>query len=174
MVAYDNLYRPASTQNLRHLESLPNFTFVKGDVCDSDFLLKTMKDHQIDTVMHLAAQTSVDDSYERPMDSVTSNINGTYTLLECSRKLKVTKFIYMSTDEVYGPCGPEDPADEERTLRPTNPYSASKASGEMLAHSFHKSYKLPVIVVRSNNAYGPHQYPESELETPPDCFYGYS
>lgn len=121
-----------------------------------------MQEHQIDTVMHLAAQTSVDDSYERPIDSVISNITGTYTLLECSRKVKVQKFVYMSTDEVYGPCGPDEPADEGRALRPTNPYSASKASGEMLAYSYHRSYKLPVIVIRSNNAYGPHQYPESK------------
>ncbi|KAF2756309.1 NAD(P)-binding protein [Pseudovirgaria hyperparasitica] len=160
IIAYDNLCRAASLKNVRHLEIFKNFTFVPGDICNATLLLRTMHAHKIDTVMHLAAQTSVDDSYGNPIDSVVNNITGTHTLLECSRKVMVRRFIYMSTDEVYGPCGPEDIADESTVLRPTNPYSASKASGEMLVHSYCKSYRLPTIVVRSNNAYGPHQYPE--------------
>jgi dTDP-D-glucose 4,6-dehydratase len=161
IIAIDNYSRPASHNNLLDLQQLKNFTFVKGDVGDSGLVTKIMDDYHIDTVLHLAAQTSVDDSFEHPLDSVTSNIISTYVMLECSRKHGIRKFIYMSTDEVYGPCGPDNPADEETLLRPTNPYSASKASGEMLVHSYYKSFKLPVIVVRSNNVYGPHQYPES-------------
>lgn len=169
IVGYDNMSKPATMNNLKHLFSWENFTLVKGDVCDFECLLQTMQSYHIDTVLHLAAQTCVDDSFDRPADSVTNNINGTYTLLECSRKIGIRRFIYMSTDEVYGPCGPENPATEDAPLRPTNPYSASKASGEMLVHSYYKSFGLPVAVIRSNNAYGPHQYPEKIV--PKFCFH---
>jgi dTDP-D-glucose 4,6-dehydratase len=141
---------------------MSNFTLVEGDLTDLAFVSQVMQQHRIDTVLHLAAQTSVDDSFEKPLNSVSNNVMGTYALLECSRNQNVRRFLYMSTDEVYGPSFPENPVDEEAPLKPCNPYSASKACGEMLVHSYHKSFKLPVVVVRSNNVYGPQQYPESK------------
>lgn len=122
--------------------------------------------HNIDTVFHFAAQSHVDLSFGNSYAFTHTNVYGTHVLLESAKKHGIKKFIHISTDEVYGEV--RDDADdllETSILAPTNPYAASKAAAEMLVHSYQKSFKLPVIIVRSNNVYGPHQYPESESST---------
>ena len=121
--------------------------------------------HNIDTIFHFAAQSHVDLSFGNSYAFTHTNVYGTHVLLESAKKVGIKKFIHISTDEVYGEV--RDDADdllETSILAPTNPYAASKAAAEMLVHSYQKSFKLPVIIVRSNNVYGPHQYPESEWE----------
>ena len=122
--------------------------------------------HGIDTIFHFAAQSHVDLSFGNSYQFTTTNVYGTHVLLERAREHGISRFIHISTDEVYGDV-PIDAADlsEASLLAPTNPYSASKAAAEMMVSAYRKSFKLPLIVVRSNNVYGPHQFPESRSDT---------
>lgn len=123
-----------------------------------------LKRYNIDTIFHFAAQSHVDLSFGNPFGFTHTNVYGTHVLLESARKAGIKRFIHVSTDEVYGEVkDDEDDLLETSILAPTNPYAASKAAAEMLVNSYKKSFKLPVIIVRSNNVYGPHQYPESEF-----------
>lgn len=126
-----------------------------------------MKKYKIDTVFHFAAQSHVDLSFGNSFQFTETNVKGTHVMLECAVKCKISRFIHISTDEVMGEVDFDD-ADllENSVLAPTNPYSASKAAAEMYVNAYAKSFKLPVIIVRSNNVYGPHQFPESELALP--------
>ena len=137
----------------------PNYAFVKGDLRSTDLLRHLMVQHRIDTVVHAAAHTHVDNSFGNSIAFTENNVLGTHALLEVARSCGVGRFIHVSTDEVYGSCGDER-KDEGSVLAPTNPYSASKAAAEHVVRSYHISYGLPVIVVRGNNVYGPRQYPE--------------
>lgn len=120
-----------------------------------------MERHHIDTVLHFAAQSHVDLSFGNSYGFTHTNVYGTHVLLESAKKVGITRFIHISTDEVYGEVKEDgDELLESSILAPTNPYAASKAAAEMLVQSYQKSFKLPVIIVRSNNVYGPHQYPE--------------
>jgi UDP-glucose 4,6-dehydratase len=119
-----------------------------------------LSEHNITHVIHFAAQSHVQNSFEDSLQYTHDNVVGTHTLLECCRKWgKIQKFIHVSTDEVYGESGNEQ-FDETRILIPTNPYAATKAAAEMIAMSYIKSYNLPIIITRGNNVYGPNQYPE--------------
>lgn len=123
-----------------------------------------MEQFRIDTVFHFAAQSHVDLSFDNSYKFTHTNVYGTHVLLESSRKAGIRRFVHVSTDEVYGEVNDEEEdLPETSILAPTNPYAASKAAAEMLVHSYKMSFKLPVIIVRSNNVYGPHQYPESTL-----------
>jgi dTDP-glucose 4,6-dehydratase len=127
-----------------------------------------LKKYNIDTIFHFAAQSHVDHSFGNSYDFTSTNVYGTHVMLECAKNHGVIKrFIHVSTDEVYGEVA-ADAADlvEDSVLAPTNPYAASKAAAEMLVHSYWKSFKLPILVVRSNNVFGPHQFPESERPPP--------
>ena len=126
-----------------------------------------MEKHRVDTVLHFAAQSHVDLSFGNSYGFTHTNVYGTHVLLESAKKVGVKRFIHISTDEVYGEVREEEGELQETSiLAPTNPYSASKAAAEMLVHSYQKSFRLPVIIVRSNNVYGPHQYPESKRNSP--------
>jgi UDP-glucose 4,6-dehydratase len=121
------------------------------------------KEEKIDTVMHFAAQTHVDNSFGNSFAFTQANIFGTHVLLESAKNCPTIKrFIHVSTDEVYGEGETFDakPMNEEHILEPTNPYAATKAGAEFLVKSYHRSFKLPCIITRGNNVYGPHQYPE--------------
>jgi dTDP-glucose 4,6-dehydratase len=120
-------------------------------------------------VFHFAAQSHVDLSFGNSYGFTHTNVYGTHVLLESAKKVGIKRFIHVSTDEVYGEVkDDDDDLLETSILAPTNPYAASKAAAEMLVHSYQKSFKLPAIIVRSNNVYGPHQYPESKPpRTPP-------
>jgi UDP-glucose 4,6-dehydratase len=136
---------------------------VKGDICSSDLVTYVFKENNIDTVLHFAAQTHVDNSFGNSFAFTQANIYGTHVLLECAKMCDTMKrFIHVSTDEVYGEGEDFDakPMDEEHILEPTNPYAATKAGAEFLVKSYHRSFKLPCIITRGNNVYGPHQFPE--------------
>jgi dTDP-D-glucose 4,6-dehydratase len=162
IVSFDKLDYCASLNNTRVLHGRPNFSFYRGDVTNPAEVLDCLERHKIDTIFHFAAQSHVDLSFGNSYHFTHTNVYGTHVLLESARKVGIRRFIHVSTDEVYGEVK-EDDADrvESSILAPTNPYAASKAAAEMLVHSYHKSFKLPAIIVRSNNVYGPHQYPES-------------
>ncbi|KAH6890401.1 hypothetical protein B0T10DRAFT_317844 [Thelonectria olida] len=161
VISFDKLDYCSSLNNTRVLADKPNYSFYKGDITNPAEVLDCMERHNIDTVMHFAAQSHVDLSFGNSYGFTHTNVYGTHVLLESAKKVGVKRFIHISTDEVYGTINSDnEDALETSILAPTNPYAASKAAAEMLVQSYEKSFKLPVIVVRSNNVYGPHQYPE--------------
>lgn len=138
------------------------YHFIKGDICDSSLVTYILKTYEVDTVVHFAAQSHVDNSFGNSLMFTRDNIVGTHTLLECCRVYgHIKTFLHFSTDEVYGEVDNEHSGCTEMSLlNPTNPYAASKAAAEFLVRSYHHSYKMPVIITRCNNVYGSHQYPE--------------
>eukprot|EP01023_Acetabularia_acetabulum_P021898 TRINITY_DN21636_c0_g1_i1.p1 TRINITY_DN21636_c0_g1~~TRINITY_DN21636_c0_g1_i1.p1 ORF type:complete len:360 (-),score=79.21 TRINITY_DN21636_c0_g1_i1:967-2046(-) len=156
----------ASVHNLDELKESPNFHFVKGDIQSMDLVAYVMERNQVDTVMHFAAQTHVDNSFGNSLAFTMNNTFGTHVLLEASRKYgKIRRFVNVSTDEVYGESslGKAQGLDESSTLEPTNPYSAAKAAAEMVCMAYINSYNFPIIITRGNNVYGPHQFPEKMI-----------
>ncbi|KAH6694013.1 dTDP-D-glucose 4,6-dehydratase [Plectosphaerella plurivora] len=161
IISFDKLDYCASLNNTRALNERHNFTFVHGDVTNPTEVLNCLKRYNIDTVFHFAAQSHVDLSFGNSYGFTHTNVYGTHVLLESAKSVGIKRFIHISTDEVYGEVDDDDDdLLESSILAPTNPYAASKAAAEMLVQSYQKSFKLPVIIVRSNNVYGPHQYPE--------------
>lgn len=135
-----------------------NCKIIIGDICSKDLVNHILKEYRIDTIMHFAAQTHVDNSFGNSFEFTKSNIMGTHLLLESANIHKIKRFIHVSTDEVYGET--DERMKEHMVLEPTNPYAATKASAEFLVKSYHTSYGLPIIISRGNNVYGPNQYPE--------------
>ncbi|KAK7414384.1 hypothetical protein QQX98_006749 [Neonectria punicea] len=161
IVSFDKLDYCSSLNNTRVLQDKPNFSFYHGDITNPSQVLDCMERYDIDTVLHFAAQSHVDLSFGNSYGFTHTNVYGTHVLLESAKKVGIKRFMHISTDEVYGEIhAGHDDVLESSILAPTNPYAASKAAAEMLVQSYQKSFKLPVIVVRSNNVYGPHQYPE--------------
>lgn len=161
VINIDALYYCASLNNVT-VDKLPNYKFYKCNIGNSDMIKYILEENNIDTIVHFAAQSHVDNSFGNSIQFTVDNVLGTHTLLECCRVWgKIERFIHISTDEVYGEIIDENEfCVEERTLRPTNPYAATKASAEHLVFSYHYSFKLPIIITRGNNVYGPNQYPE--------------
>ncbi|KAI4316202.1 hypothetical protein L6164_024205 [Bauhinia variegata] len=163
IVALDKLDYCSTIKNLESCSSSPNFKFIKGDIASVDIVNHLMIEEDIDTIMHFAAQTHVDNSFGNSMEFTYNNIYGTHVILEACRVTNcVKRFIHVSTDEVYGETDLETDVGNHETsqLLPTNPYSATKAGAEMLVMAYHRSYGLPIITTRGNNVYGPNQYPE--------------
>ncbi|OMO86136.1 NAD-dependent epimerase/dehydratase [Corchorus capsularis] len=163
IVALDKLDYCSSLKNLQPCLSSPNFKFVKGDLICADLVNYLLVAEDIDTIMHFAAQTHVDNSFGNSFEFTNNNIYGTHVLLEaCKVTNQIKRFIHVSTDEVYGETDLETDIGnpEASQLLPTNPYSATKAGAEMLVMAYHRSYGLPTITTRGNNVYGPNQYPE--------------
>ncbi|KAM7200259.1 putative dtdp-d-glucose-dehydratase [Rhypophila sp. PSN 637] len=161
IVSFDKLDYCSSLNNTRVLNEKRNFTFYQGDITHPAEVVNCLEKYNIDTIFHFAAQSHVDLSFGNSYGFTHTNVYGTHVLLESAKKVGIKRFIHISTDEVYGEVrDDEDDLLETSILAPTNPYAASKAAAEMLVHSYQKSFKLPVIIVRSNNVYGPHQYPE--------------
>jgi UDP-glucose 4,6-dehydratase len=148
--------------NPDHLISDNRLTLVKCDINDYTNILKLLINNSIDTVVHFASQTHVDNSFGNSIQFTLDNILGTHSLLECCKVYgKITRFIHMSTDEVYGEVDIDHAGCTEKSLlNPTNPYAATKAGAEFLVRSYYHSYKMPIIIVRCNNVYGPNQYYE--------------
>ncbi|EMD62923.1 hypothetical protein COCSADRAFT_119751 [Bipolaris sorokiniana ND90Pr] len=161
VVSLDRLDYCATLNNTRILDGRPNFTFEQGDITSPAAVKRVLRRHKIDTIVHFAAQSHVDLSFGNSYEFTHTNVYGTHVLLERAREHGVNKFIHISTDEVYGdvPVGAAD-LGETSILAPTNPYSASKAAAEMMVSAYRSSFKLPLITVRANNVYGPHQFPE--------------
>lgn len=163
-VNIDRLDYCASLKNITVSEA-SNYSFVKGDIGSEDLLRYVLATYKIDTVVHFAAQSSVCASFDNSLAFTKDNALGTHVLLEAVRKYGgVRRFINISTDEVAGTIE-EGESTENTVLRPTNPYSASKAAAEMIAYSYLVSYKIPIIVTRANNIIGPGQYAEKVLPT---------
>jgi len=138
-----------------------NYKFIKGDIKSVDLINFILNQYQIDTIIHFAAQSHVDNSFGNSIEFTNDNVLGTHTLLECCRIYnKIKRFIHVSTDEVYGEVEENETCSENSLLNPTNPYAASKAAAEFLVRSYGISFKLPIIITRGNNVYGPLQYPE--------------
>ncbi|XP_057766368.1 trifunctional UDP-glucose 4,6-dehydratase/UDP-4-keto-6-deoxy-D-glucose 3,5-epimerase/UDP-4-keto-L-rhamnose-reductase RHM1 [Salvia miltiorrhiza] len=163
IIVLDKLDYCSSLKNLNPSSSSPNFKFVKGDIGSADLVNYLLITENIDTIMHFAAQTHVDNSFGNSFEFTKNNIYGTHVLLEaCKVTGQIRRFIHVSTDEVYGETD-EDAVvgnHEASQLLPTNPYSATKAGAEMLVMAYGRSYGLPVITTRGNNVYGPNQFPE--------------
>lgn len=146
-----------------HVRNDPRFSFIKGNLCDYDLIKSILEKYSIDIVIHMAAQSHVDKSFNNPIQFTTDNIVGTHTLLEVCRKYnKLQKFIHMSTDEVYGEVSHDEtqPCNEDSMLNPTNPYSATKACAEIIVKTYGHSYNFPYIIIRGNNVYGHGQFPD--------------
>jgi dTDP-glucose 4,6-dehydratase len=163
-VVLDSLTYAGSMNNLKAITGKANWTFIKGDIADASLvssILSGEKGRQpIDAVVHFAAESHVDRSIKEPHPFIRTNIVGTHVLLESARRYGVKRFIQISTDEVYGSLGPAGSFAENSPLSPNNPYAASKASADLLALSYWRTYRLPVIITRSTNNYGSHQNPE--------------
>ncbi|CAF1926281.1 hypothetical protein HID58_065095 [Brassica napus] len=163
IVVLDKLDYCSNLKNLNPSKHSPNFKFVKGDIASADLVNYLLITEGIDTIMHFAAQTHVDNSFGNSFEFTKNNIYGTHVLLEaCKVTGQIRRFIHVSTDEVYGETD-EDAVvgnHEASQLLPTNPYSATKAGAEMLVMAYGRSYGLPVITTRGNNVYGPNQFPE--------------
>eukprot|EP01041_Mallomonas_annulata_P008256 gene8256-16985_t len=161
IVNFDKLDYCACIENVEFLNAYPNYKFVRGNICSSDLVNFILKAEQIDTIMHFAAQTHVDNSFGNSFQFTQNNIMGTHVLLESAKVAGIKRFIHVSTDEVYGEQTMDQAAmSEEQVLEPTNPYAATKAGAEFLAKSYQRSFGMPIVITRGNNVYGPHQYPE--------------
>nr|CAG8495102.1 5750_t:CDS:2 [Entrophospora candida] len=161
VVVVDKLDYCGSLNNLKVIKGMPNYTFIKGDITSSDFMTFILREKKIDTIFHLAAQTHVDNSFGDSFEFTKNNVMGTHVMLEAAKVHGIKRFIHVSTDEVYGEVAKSSPdCHEESILAPSNPYSATKAAAECLVKAYHKSFGLPIIITRSNNIYGPYQYPE--------------
>jgi len=165
LINIDAMYYSASESNvLEEISINKKYKLVKGSLCDTDLVTNLLNEHNITHIIHFAAQSHVQNSFEDSIKFTNDNIFGTHVLLECSRKYgKLKKFIHVSTDEVYGESMntiEEHHKTEHSILCPTNPYAATKAGAELIAQSYNHSYKMPIIITRGNNVYGPNQYPE--------------
>lgn len=176
IIVLDALTYAGNPENLLPVKD--KITFIKGDICD-EFIVSDIFSKKLDIVFHLAAETHVDRSIYEPPKFLRTNVQGTYVLLENAKKYGVGVFIHVSTDEVYGSIK-RGFADENFPMRPSSPYAASKAAGDLLAQSYFHMFNVPVIIVRPSNNYGPYQYPEkfiplcitNALENKPIPIYG--
>lgn len=164
IINLDNLDYCCSPRSLESVEDRPNYTFIRGDVCNSRLVNHMFNTENIDVVFHLAAKTHVESSFESPSCFQRVNIEGTKVLLGAAHQARhrLQRFIYVSTDEVYGPSL-DEVFDESSPVRPSNPYAATKAAAEYLVRSYWDQYKFPIIITRSNNIYGPRQYTEKVI-----------
>ena len=160
VLTFDALTYAGNLENLAPLADNPRHRFVHGNICDASLVERTLEDFRPDAIVHFAAESHVDRSILSPRPVVDTNFIGTFALLEAARLKNVQRFLHVSTDEVYGSIDPPAEADENFLLRPSSPYSASKAGSDLLALSYFTTYKLPVLVTRASNNYGPYQFPE--------------
>ena len=157
VVNLDKLTYAGRLENLDEVDSVSNYSFIKGDICDKKIVEKAM--NGCDAVINFAAESHVDRSIENPSAFINTDVFGAFVLLEQARKEEVEKFVQISTDEVYGQIM-NGSFTEESLLMPRNPYAASKAGADRLAYSFFATYDLPVIITRSSNQFGSNQFPE--------------
>lgn len=163
----DKLTYAANLDNLADVTGDERYSFVQKDICDQPAMAALVADFKPDAIMHLAAESHVDRSIDGPRDFIETNIVGTYSLLEAARAYlrsgaasKNFRFHHISTDEVYGSLGAEGAFSEDSPYQPNSPYSASKASSDMLARAWSETFGLPVVVTNCSNNYGPYQFPE--------------
>jgi dTDP-glucose 4,6-dehydratase len=161
IVNFDKLTYAGNLANLNSVSNNPNYKFLKGDICDVNAVESAMEGCH--AVVHFAAESHVDRSISQPADAVRTNVTGTFVLLQAARRLQIQRFIHVSSDEVYGDIPSASFSDENSPLRPSSPYSASKAASDLLVLSFVRTYSFPALITRSSNNYGPHQCLEKFL-----------
>jgi dTDP-glucose 4,6-dehydratase len=163
IVNLDKLTYAGNLSNLKDIEANPStaerYRFVQGDICDQELVDRLFSEEKFSFALNFAAETHVDRSIGDPGDFIQTDVYGTYVLLEAAKKYGLSRFVQISTDEVYGSI-PEGSFDEDSPINPRNPYSASKAGADRLAYSYFTTYGLDVIITRASNNYGPYQYPE--------------
>ncbi len=164
VINLDKLTYAGNPLNLESIEKAHGGTryfFEKADIADPEAVRRILEAHPVDAIVNFAAETHVDRSINDPAPFVTTNVLGTQNLLTMARSAGVERFVHVSTDEVYGDLGPDDPRFTEATpLKPSSPYSASKAAADMLAYAYYRTYGFPVCITRCSNNYGPYQFPE--------------
>jgi len=160
IIVLDKLTYAGNLANLAPVIDDPRIRFVEGDICDPDLMLELAQD--VDAIVNFAAETHVDRSLQSAGDFIQTDVYGVYIILETVRRLDLRRFVHVSTDEVYGHV-PEGLSVETDPLEPRNPYSASKAGGELMIRSYCESHGAPAIITRGSNTYGPYQYPEKVL-----------
>jgi len=158
VVNYDKLTYAGNLANVASVENDPNYRFIKGDICDPSAVEAAMKG--CDAVLHFAAESHVDRSIYQPATAIDTNVIGTSTLLQIARATRISRFVQISTDEVYGDIPQCTFADENFRIAPSSPYSASKAGADLLVLSYVRTYGFPAMITRSSNNYGPFQFPE--------------
>jgi len=158
IINLDALTYCGNLENLDDIKNNQNHTFVKGNICDKKLAQELIR--EVDCVVNFAAESHVDNSIKHPEIFVETNVQGTLNLLQTSKELGVERFLQVSTDEVYGTLGKTGYFYETTPLAPNSPYSASKASADMLVRAYYETYKMPVLNTRCSNNYGPYQYPE--------------
>jgi dTDP-glucose 4,6-dehydratase len=161
----DKLTYAGNLENLKDIEGKPNYTFVKGDITDREFVTALFTEQQFEGVLHLAAESHVDRSIENPMEFIMTNVVGTVNLLHAAKdswkgNMEGKLFYHISTDEVFGSLGEEGFFLESTAYDPQSPYSASKASSDHFVRAYHNTYKLPVVISNCSNNYGPFHFPE--------------
>ena len=160
LINFDKLTYAGNLENLVSVANDPRYRFVQGDICDAKRVNEVVEEERPDAIVNFAAESHVDRSILSPAPVFETNLRGTFTLLEAARTHKTPRFLHVSTDEVYGSIDAPHDADESYPLKASSPYSASKAGSDLLALSYFVTYKLPVIVTRASNNYGPYQFPE--------------
>jgi dTDP-glucose 4,6-dehydratase len=160
IVNLDKLTYAGNLENLTSVASSGRYRFVQGDICDAPLVESLLAGERPDAVVHFAAESHVDRSIHAPTPVFDTNLRGTFTLLEAIRANPVQRFLHVSTDEVYGSIPPPHEADEQYPLVASSPYSAAKAGSDLLVLSYFTTYKLPVLVTRASNNYGPFHFPE--------------
>ncbi len=157
IINLDALTYAGNIENLDDVKNNPNYLFVKGDICDKNLVKEIIS--KVDCVVNFAAESHVDNSIKNSKLFIKTNIDGTFNLLELAKEFKIERYLQVSTDEVYGSLD-SGYFYETTPLAPNNPYSASKASADLLVRAYYKTYKLPALITRCSNNYGPYQYPE--------------
>lgn len=163
IVNFDKLTYAGNLENLVDVEFNDKYKFVKGDICEKEEVEKAVKENEIDTIINFAAESHVDRSILGAKEFINTNVGGTHVLLEVLKDNKLEKYLQVSTDEVYGSL-PEDKKEikftENTPITTNSPYSASKASADLLCNAFHHTFDLPILITRCSNNYGPYQFPE--------------
>ncbi|EPR26821.1 dTDP-glucose 4,6-dehydratase [Geobacillus zalihae] len=160
IVNYDLLTYAGNLENLKDIQENPQYVFVKGDIRNYQLVDYIVKSHHIDVIVNFAAESHVDRSISDPSVFVKTNVLGTQVLLEVAKANNIQKYVQISTDEVYGSLGDTGYFTEETPLAPNSPYSASKASADLLVRAYHETYGLNVNITRCSNNYGPYHFPE--------------
>jgi len=159
VINVDKLTYAGNLENVADISENSNYEFVKGDIADTS-LIESLASRGIDVIVNFAAESHVDRSIEDSRIFIETNVLGTQVLLEAARKYGVSRFVQISTDEVYGSLGPQGSFTETSPLTPNSPYSASKAAADLLARAYHKTYGMDTVITRCSNNYGPYQFPE--------------
>jgi dTDP-glucose 4,6-dehydratase len=154
----DALTYAGNISNLNDIKDNPNYKFVQGDICDKELVHQLVKD--VNVIVNFAAESHVDRSITGPEIFIDTNVKGTLNLLQAAKDVGIDRYLQVSTDEVYGSLGPQGYFYETTPVAPNSPYSASKASADMLVQAYFETYKLPTLITRCSNNYGPYQYPE--------------